>query len=110
MERRNGEWRFVVIWEFQGRPGKVESFERAYGADGVWAQFFRKDEAYIGTELIRDLKAECSYPTLDFWKSPQAYAAFRTQHAAKYKTVDAECENMTESEREVGRFSRAVDR
>jgi len=108
MERRNGEWRFVVIWEFQVRPGMEERFERAYGADGVWAQFFRKDEAYIGTELIRDLKAERSYLTLDFWTSQEAYEAFRTLHAAEYRTIDAECERMTEGEREVGRYSRAA--
>ncbi len=107
MKQKFDEWRFVVIWEFQVRPGVEERFQRACGAEGVWAQFFRKDEAYIGTELIRDLKAERSYMTLDFWKSQEAYEAFRAQHAAEYKAIDAECEDMTESEREVGRYSRA---
>jgi len=108
MEPKIDEWRFVVIWEFQVRPGMEERFERACGADGVWAQFFRKDKAYIRTELIRDLKVARSYLTLDFWKSQEAYDAFRAQNAAEYKAIDAECENMTKSEREVGRYSRIV--
>jgi heme-degrading monooxygenase HmoA len=108
MEPTNCEWRFVVIWEFRVRPGQAERFEQAYGADGLWAKFFRKDEWYIGTELIRDLKAARSYLTLDFWKSQAAYDAFRAQHAAEYQAIDAECEGMTESEREVGRYGRAA--
>jgi hypothetical protein len=53
MERKIGDWRFVVIWEFQVRLGQEERFEQVCGADGVWAQFFRQDEAYVGTDLIR---------------------------------------------------------
>jgi heme-degrading monooxygenase HmoA len=108
VELKNSGWRFVVIWEFQVRPGQEESFTRAYGPHGAWAQLFRKDEAYIGTELIRDLKAG-SYLTLDFWTSQEAYDSFRVRNAAEYKAIDAECENMTESEREVGRYSRTID-
>lgn len=67
MERKIGGWGFVVIWEFQVRPGMENRFEQVCGLDGVWAKFFRQDEAYIGTELIRDLKTKRSYLTLDFW-------------------------------------------
>jgi quinol monooxygenase YgiN len=105
MRQKNGEWRFVVIWEFRVRPGQEQRFEREYGVDGVWARFFRKHEAYIGTELIRDLKAERTYLTMDFWASQAAYEASRAQHAAEYKAIDAECESMTEREREIGRYS-----
>jgi quinol monooxygenase YgiN len=101
MEQKFGSWEFVVVWQFQVRPGMVERFERVYGVDGNWVEFFRQDEAYIGTKLIRDLKAERTYLTLDFWRSEEAYEAFRAQHAAEYKAIDAECESMTESEREI---------
>jgi heme-degrading monooxygenase HmoA len=106
MERKIGDWRFVVIWEFQVRLGQEERFEQVCGADGVWAQFFRQDEAYVGTDLIRGVKAERTYLTLDFWKSQEAYDAFRSRHAEEYKAIDTACESMTESEREVGRYSR----
>jgi len=108
MERKKDDWRFVVIWEFRVPSGKKDAFERAYGADGPWARLFRQDEAYLGTELIRDLKAEGTYMTLDFWKSQEAYGAFRAMHAGEYQAIDAECESLTESEREVGRFSRVA--
>ena len=108
MEREKCDWGFVVIWEFKVRAGEGKRFESEYGHDGVWAQFFRQDEAYFGTELIRNLKAEHTYLTLDFWKSQEAYEAFRARHAAEYRTIDAECETMTENEREVGRYSRAA--
>ena len=32
-------------------------FERAYGMDGEWAEFFRQGRGYIGTELLRDVEA-----------------------------------------------------
>ena len=34
---------FVVLWEFEVKPGREERFERVYGADGEWAQLFRGD-------------------------------------------------------------------
>lgn len=106
MDRKIGEWGFVVIWEFHVRPGMEKRFEQVCGPDGVWAKFFRQDEAYMGTELIRDLKAARRYLTLDFWRSQEVYDAFRARHAAEYKAIDAEHESMTESESEVGRYSR----
>jgi len=109
MERKKDDWRFVVIWEFRAPSGQKDAFERAYGADGQWVRLFREDEAYLGTELIRDLKAEGSYLTLDFWESEEAYDAFRAKHAAEYEAIDAECESLTESEREVGRYRRVAD-
>jgi len=108
MKQKFDEWRFVVIWKFQVRPGMEERFEQECGANGAWAQFFRKNDAYIRTELIRDLKAARNYLTLDFWRSREAYESFRAQHAAEYEAIDAEHESMTEDERELGRFSRVV--
>jgi len=108
MTGKIGDWQFVVIWEFQVRPDQIPAFEQAYGPNGDWAQFFRKDQAYIATGLIRNLKVPNSYLTLDFWKSQTAYEGFRARHAAEYAAIDAKCEKMTESEREVGRFSRVV--
>ena len=106
MKQKTGKWGFVVIWEFRLRAGMESRFERAYGPDGEWAQFFKKDQAYIRTELIRDLNASGTYLTLDFWRSQEAYEAFRDQNSAEYKSIDAKYEAMTESEREIGRYVR----
>jgi heme-degrading monooxygenase HmoA len=97
-------WGFLVIWEFTVREDKETVFEQAYGPDGEWARLFRRDPAYAGTELVRDSKRKRKYLTLDYWASQEAYDAFRERHLAEYKAIDAKCEAMTESEREIGRY------
>ena len=82
-------------------------FEKIYGSDGDWAQLFIQDESYVGTDLVHSLNGERTYITLDFWKSRQAYDKFRKRHLANYKTLDQRCEDLTESESEIGRFVRA---
>jgi len=105
-KRRRGEWGYLIMWEFQVRPGMEKRFEKIYGSDGDWARLFIQDESYIGTDLVHSLNGERNYMTLDFWRSQQAYDKFRKRHLAKYKTLDQQCEDLTESEREIGRFVR----
>ena len=81
-------------------------FEKIYGSDGDWARLFIQDESYIGTDLVHTLDGERTYITLDFWKSRHAYDDFRKRQLAKYKTLDQQCEDLTESEREIGTFVR----
>jgi heme-degrading monooxygenase HmoA len=96
---------YVIVWEFRVIPGMEEQFERAYGADGDWVQCFRRDPAYIHTDLLRDARDAGRYLTVDVWESETAYEAFRTAHKNEYKEIDARYETLTESEREVGRFA-----
>jgi hypothetical protein len=104
--RERGQWGFVILWEYQVRGGMEKSFEKVYKPDGDWALLFIQDQAYIGTELIHNLKSTRTYVTLDFWVSRAACDAFLEQHSAEYKALDEKCELMTESEREIGRFER----
>ena len=104
--RKPKEWGYLIMWEFQVRAGMEKRFERVYGPDGDWARLFKQDESYIGTELIQDLKAGRTFATLDFWTSQKAYEAFRNHHIAQYQALDRKCEEMTESEREIGKFVR----
>jgi heme-degrading monooxygenase HmoA len=104
-------WRgYVVIWEFHVRPQMTERFEEAYGSRGVWARFFAQGAGYIATELSRDEKNPARYITLDLWESREAYENFRAQHQAAYKAIDKECESLTESELELGRFARCHEK
>jgi len=80
-------------------------FEAVYGPSGDWAQFFRLDEAYQGTELVRDLRSERKYLTLDYWSSEQSYNEFRKQHQSEYGAIDQKCEAMIEAEREIGIYA-----
>lgn len=94
----------MVIWEFLVRPGMGRQFEAEYGPKGEWAGLFVQDKNYFGPQLIRSVRDRRVYLTLDFWKSNRAYESFRKRHAAAYKAIDARCEGLTESEREVGRY------
>jgi heme-degrading monooxygenase HmoA len=61
-----------------------DAFERAYGADGEWARFFRQGTGYIGTELLRDVETPGRYLVIDRWESAEAYNAFTSEHREKY--------------------------
>ena len=97
---------YVIIWEFTVRPGMEKQFEEAYGLHGEWVSLFRQDPAFIRTELIRDLHDPRRYLTLDHWESEKAYDAFREHRRNDYKRIDALCDPMTETERELGRFDK----
>jgi hypothetical protein len=105
-ERKGKEWGYLIIWEFQVRQRMEKRFKKAYGAKGEWAGFFRQDELYIGTELVHETKAVRTYVTLDVWTSKEAYDRFREQHLSEYEAIDKKCEDLTESEREIGSFLR----
>src|SRR4051794_28415642 len=96
------------MWEFIVRPGKEQAFEKIYGPEGEWAQFFRQGDGYCGTELSRDLDEPRRYVTLDFWESRVAYETFKMQHAAEYKAIDQKCESLTEKEQEIWKFERVL--
>ena len=41
-----------VVWEFQVSQQHCVEFEKAYKGDGIWAQLFRRDPAYVKTVLF----------------------------------------------------------
>jgi heme-degrading monooxygenase HmoA len=65
-------------------------FERVYGNEGEWAEFFRQGRGYIGTELLRDVEASSRYLVIDRWESADVYNAFVAAHHEEYmERVDA---------------------
>lgn len=99
-------WGYLVAWEFRPKRGAEKRFEAAYGPSGVWANFFAMGEGFIGTELNRDLNNPRRYLTLDLWVSKAAYDRFRSDHRQEYEAIDAQCEELTEQETELGQFER----
>ncbi len=93
---------YILIWEFRVKHDKVSDFERVYGPEGDWVQFFRKGDAYIGTELLN--KGDGTYQTKDRWTTREAYESFRSANKAEYEALDRRCEALTESERQLGSF------
>ena len=107
--REYEQWRYLIIWEFRVRAGMEERFEKVYGPQGDWAQFFSRGAGYVRTELNHDLKNSPRYTTLDFWVSQEAYENFRRQYATEYAVLDQEFEELTESELEIGKFGRVTN-
>ncbi len=95
---------YVVIWEFRVRENSRAEFEKDYGPQGVWAQFFRRGAGYQGTDLLRDAEEAGRYLTIDRWTSLLAYQTFQTQQHAEYEAIDRRCERLTERESRIGAF------
>jgi heme-degrading monooxygenase HmoA len=74
----------VIALVFSYEVREPEAFERAYGTDGEWAEFFRQGAGYIGTELLRDVELPTRYLVIDRWDSADAYNAFVAQHRGEY--------------------------
>lgn len=96
---------YIILWEFIVKGGHEEEFARAYDADGTWAQFFHKDNNYLGTELLHDILEPQRYVTIDRWTSEEAYRAFREKNLREYETIDREFEHFMDSETPLGSFS-----
>ncbi len=105
-----GNTMFVILWEFEVKSGSEVEFEKKYGPDGVWAEFFRQDPAYGGTRLLRDTSGSRQYYTLDFWATRAAYEAFRERNREEYAKIDAKCEAMTARETRLGEFEAREER
>jgi heme-degrading monooxygenase HmoA len=74
----------VIALAFRYEARDAGEFERVYGPDGEWAQFFREGRGYIGSELLRDLEEPERYLVVDRWESADAYNAFLAEHKAEY--------------------------
>ena len=99
----------VIMWEFQVKKGGEAEFARVYGPSGEWAQFFRRGQGYLGTELLRDTANPQRYVTIDRWTSSTAYEAFRAQWADEYAMLDQRCEALTERETPLGSLMPVVE-
>ena len=97
---------FVILWEFQVKPGFETEFARVYGTDGDWARLFRRSSAYLDTRLSRDFDRANWFYTLDMWESQQSYDDFRDEHATEYSKLDGHCDEMTLQENFIGSFEK----
>jgi heme-degrading monooxygenase HmoA len=80
----------VIALVFSYEVHDAAEFERVYGTDGDWAEFFRQGRGYIGTELLHDVDAPGRYLVIDRWESAVAYNAFIAERREEYmERVDA---------------------
>ena len=92
----------ALVFSYEVRD--AEAFERAYGADGDWAQFFRAGRGYIGTELLRDVELPGRYLVIDRWESAEAYNAFAAEHRDDYMRRVDDTRFLYEQELRFGTF------
>lgn len=95
---------YVIIWEYQTKPGCESEFERVYGAAGDWVEFFGRGQGYIGTELLRDPKTTGRFVTIDRWVSETDYESFQSREHTEYQAIDRRCERLTQYETRIGAF------
>lgn len=95
---------FVIAWQLDVQPGKIEEFERQYGPQGVWRDLFARSDGYIGTRLLRDSARTHRYVTLDLWASEAAFREFQNRYEQEYGQIDAELEKLTTAEIRLGDF------
>ncbi len=95
---------FVVIWEFHVKLGFEKEFEKIYGPEGEWAQFFKQGKGYLKTDLLRDVEHEQRFITLDYWNSQSDFKAFHHQRHDEYEDIDLLCDTLREREARIGGF------
>jgi hypothetical protein len=95
---------FLVLWEFEVKPGREERFERVYGPGGDWDSLFRRDPNHARTELLRDTGKPRVYLTADYWVSRKSYEEFLQAAGVEYKSLDSMAEELTANERHIGSY------
>ncbi len=95
---------FVRIWQFRVPEEKADEFQVIYGPSGEWARLFRRETAFLGTELLQSARHPDIFLTIDRWDSIEAWAAFLRAWGDEYAALDHRCEKLTVAEGEVGTF------
>jgi quinol monooxygenase YgiN len=96
---------YVVIWEFQVKQDCEAEFRAAYGADGEWAELFRRSPEFLGVELVESVGDSGRFFTFDHWTSVGGFESFCAANAIAYETLDRRLRGLTEWERQIGAFS-----
>jgi hypothetical protein len=95
---------FLVLWEFEVKPGREQRFQQVYGPGGDWDSLFRTDANHAETRLFRDTTRISVYLTADYWLSRKSYEEFLVLRRSEYNALDAATEDLTLSERHIGSF------
>ena len=94
----------MIALVFSYEVSGTAEFERVYGPDGEWAQFFRAGRGYVGTELLRDVEQPGRYLVVDRWESREAYNAFVEANRDEYMRRVDETAYLYRQELRLGTF------
>lgn len=90
---------YLRIWEYDVTADHADDFIVAYGAEGDWAQLFRRGRGYLGTELFRDTDDDARFVTIDRWTDEEAWRAFLDERGETYAALDARLVHLAASQR-----------
>ena len=100
---------FVILWEFEVKPGCEQSFESVYGLDAAPGfSFSAAIPATCDTLLLKDPSRPRTYLTLDFWHSESAFQSFRNANYEAYLALDRSTEGLTLRETHLGSFTQTA--
>ena len=94
----------MIALVFSYEVSDTTEFERVYGPEGAWAQFFRAGRGYVGTELLGDLEQSGRYLVIDRWESRDAYNAFVEANRDEYMRRVDETAFLFDQELRLGTF------
>ena len=97
----------ALIFSYQAR--EPAEFERIFGPNGDWAQFFRRGRGYVGTELLRDVGASGRYVVVDRWETAEAYNTFVAEHRDEYMRRTDDTRFYHDQELHLGTFENVWD-
>lgn len=95
----------IIIWKYEVKPSKLNSFISHYSSEGTWARLFQRSPEYLGTEFGKVDGHDNVYITIDRWKSQNAFEAFKAANRDEYEKLDELCGEFTVTEQLVGSFS-----
>jgi heme-degrading monooxygenase HmoA len=96
---------FVILWEFEVKPGSEARLQRAYGPEGPWVRLFQRDSHYRGTQLQKDPSRPFFYLTIDCWDSEADYENFLRANRAAYEEIDRDTQGIMIQERRILSFT-----
>jgi heme-degrading monooxygenase HmoA len=94
----------VIALVFSYEVSAAAEFERVYGPEGDWAEFFRAGRGYVGTELLCDVEQPGRYLVVDRWESREAYNAFVEANREAYMRRVDDTAFLYERELRLGTF------
>lgn len=90
---------FVRIWDYDVPDESMAAFRVAYGAQGAWAELFRRAPGFLGTELYRDGNRGDRFLTIDRWRNEQNWRSFQAAFRSAYEALDARLDGLAVAER-----------
>ncbi len=94
----------IILWKYRVPAAHQPEFILHYHQDGSWAQLFRRDPHYLGTEFLKGVNAD-EFLTIDRWRSETDFHHFKQRYALEYAALDRQCDSLTTEEIHLGSFT-----